>query len=100
MVSLPLQPYPDDLVDALAKQAPGREARYGTRESLGLAFVAALQKLPPRERAVLLLRDVLGFPTPELAEMLETGDAYVTSTLMRARLRFAQARRLGLPRGL
>jgi RNA polymerase sigma-70 factor (TIGR02960 family) len=80
-----LEPYPDLLLERLADSAPGPEARYETRESVGLAFVAALQHLPPRQRAALVLRDVLGFHTSEVAEMLESSDASVKGALQRAR---------------
>ncbi|MBO0837954.1 MAG: sigma-70 family RNA polymerase sigma factor, partial [Actinobacteria bacterium] len=60
-----LQPYPDALLDELPDAAPGPEARYETREAVALAFVAGLQRLPPRQRAVLVLRDVLGYPAAE-----------------------------------
>ena len=58
-----LEPYPDVLVEGIADTAPGPDARYETRESVALAFVTALQHLPPRQRAALVLRDVLGFHT-------------------------------------
>jgi RNA polymerase sigma-70 factor (TIGR02960 family) len=80
--SIWLEPYPDALLDD-ASRAP--EARYEMRESVGLAFVAALQQLPPRQRAVLVLRDVLGFKNAEIAEMLDTGAASVKGVLQRAR---------------
>jgi RNA polymerase sigma-70 factor (TIGR02960 family) len=80
-----LEPYPDVLLEGLADTAPGPEARYETREAVGLAFVAALQHLPPRQRAALVLRDVLGFHTAEVAEMLGSSAASVKGALQRAR---------------
>jgi RNA polymerase sigma-70 factor (TIGR02960 family) len=80
-----LQPYPDQLLDGIADAEPGPEARYEAKESVALAFVAALQQLPPRQRAVLVLRDVLGFHAEETAEMLGSSRASVNSALARAR---------------
>jgi RNA polymerase sigma-70 factor (TIGR02960 family) len=80
-----LEPYPDNLLDAVADDAPGPEARYETREAIALAFIAALQHLPPQQRAVLVLRDVLGFSAQETAEMLETTGTAIHSLLRRAR---------------
>src|SRR5205814_1852973 len=70
-----LEPYPDVLLEGLADTAPGPDARYETSESVGLAFLAALQHLPPRQRAALVLRDVLGFRTAEVAEILDSSEA-------------------------
>jgi RNA polymerase sigma-70 factor (TIGR02960 family) len=80
-----LAPYPDVLLEAVADPAPSPEARYETRESISLAFVTGLQHLPPQQRAVLVLRDVLGFRAAEAATMLDTSEAAVNSTLQRAR---------------
>jgi RNA polymerase sigma-70 factor (ECF subfamily) len=63
-------PYPDALLEGIADAAPGPEARYETREAIELAFISGLQHLPPRQRAALVLRDVLSFPTAEVAAML------------------------------
>ena len=80
-----LQPCPDDLLGDLPDCAPGPEARYDARESVSLAFVAALQHLPPRQRAAFVLRDVMGFRTAEVADILGcTADA-VNGALTRAR---------------
>jgi RNA polymerase sigma-70 factor (TIGR02960 family) len=65
-----LEPYPDALLDSLADTSPGPEARYELKEAVSLAFVTGLQRLPPRQRAVLALRDVLGFRASEVAAML------------------------------
>ena len=80
-----LQPYPDALLADLPASAPGPDARYETSEAVGLAFVAALQRLPPRQRVVLVLRDVLGFTRAEVASMLATSEAAVKAGLQRAR---------------
>jgi RNA polymerase sigma-70 factor, ECF subfamily len=80
-----LEPYPDVLIEGIADQAPGPEARYEHKEATGLAFVAGLQHLPPQQRAVLVLRDVLGFHASEVAAILDTSEASVNSLLRRAR---------------
>src|SRR4051794_40336631 len=80
-----LEPYPDVMLDGIADVAPGPDARYETKEAVALAFVAGLQHLPPRQRAVLVLRDVLGFQAAEVAVMLDASEASVTSALQRAR---------------
>jgi RNA polymerase sigma-70 factor (TIGR02960 family) len=80
-----LEPYPDVLLEDIPDRSPGPEARYETREAVKLAFISALQNLPPRQRAALVLSDVLGFRTAEVADMLDTGEASVKGALQRAR---------------
>ena len=80
-----LEPYPDVLLEGIADSAPGPEARYQAREAISLAFIKALQLLPPRQRATLILRDVLGFHAGEVAGILDTSEESVTSALKRAR---------------
>jgi RNA polymerase sigma-70 factor (TIGR02960 family) len=80
-----LQPYPDALIEGSTGVLPGPQARYEQTESVSLAFVTALQVLPPRQVAVLVLRDVLGFHASEVAGMLDSTVESVNSALKRAR---------------
>jgi RNA polymerase sigma-70 factor (TIGR02960 family) len=92
-----LQPYPDALLEGVPDQAPGPEARYETRESMELTFITALQRLPPRQRAALVLRDVLGFRLVEVATMLEVGEASAKGALQRARATVSRRFEEGAP---
>lgn len=80
-----LEPYPDALLEPAEV---GPEARYDARESIALSFIAGLQHLPAQQRSVLVLRDVLGFPANEAAEILGTTTTSVNSALSRARAGF------------
>ncbi len=85
-----LEPLPDAELAGLADSAPGPEAQYEASEAISLAFVTALQLLPPRQRAVLILRDVLGYPARDVAGLLEVTEESVTSALKRARAAIKQ----------
>ncbi len=80
-----LQPYPDALLDELAADQLGPEAVAVSRETISLAFLATIQLLPPRQRAVLILRDVVTWPAAEVAELLDMTVPAVNSALQRAR---------------
>jgi RNA polymerase sigma-70 factor (ECF subfamily) len=80
-----VQPYPDSLLDEVAADLPGPEAVAVSRETISLAFLAAIQLLPPRQRAVLILRDVVSWPAGEVAGMLGMSVSAVNSALQRAR---------------
>ena len=83
-----LEPFPDALLEGIPDQAPGPEARYETKEAIELGFIVGLQHLSPAQRAVLVLRDVLGYRAEEVAEMLDTTAQSVNSMLRRARAAF------------
>jgi RNA polymerase sigma-70 factor (ECF subfamily) len=100
--SVNLTPYPDAWIDEIEATAGDGDpaAAYDLRESVQLAFLAAVQLLPPRQRAVLILRDVLGWSAAEVADVLEATTASVNSALTRARATLAQQRAAGrLPAG-
>jgi RNA polymerase sigma-70 factor (TIGR02960 family) len=80
-----LEPFPDHLLDDLPDHSPGPQARYEAREAISLAFITALQLLSPRQRAALILRDVLGFRASEAADILQASEESVKSALKRAR---------------
>jgi len=85
-----LDPYPDSLLDGVPDEAPGPDAQISQREGVALAFMTATQSLPPRQRATLVLRDVLGFRAAEVAAMLDTSEDSVASALRRARATIAE----------
>ncbi len=80
-----LEPYPEASLEGLADAAPNPEVRYTARESVQLAFVATIQQLPPRQRAALMLCDVLGWASAEAASLLGGSTASINSALQRAR---------------
>jgi RNA polymerase sigma-70 factor, ECF subfamily len=84
-----VEPYPDAELESLPDPAAGPDVRYELRESVRLAFIAAIQQLPPRQRAVLLLADVLGWSAIEVAAVLDASVASVNSALQRARAKLA-----------
>ena len=97
-----LQPYPDRLLDEIAPAAERPEEVVVERETVALAFIAALQVLPPRQRAVLISRDVLGWSASQTADLLQTSVAAANSALQRARVTMAghlPARRSDWPAG-
>jgi RNA polymerase sigma-70 factor (ECF subfamily) len=92
-----LEPYPDLLLEGIADEAPNPEARYASREAVELAFVAGIQQLPPRQRAALLLCDVLGWAATEVATLLGGSTASINSALQRARETLAKRYPEGRP---
>jgi RNA polymerase sigma-70 factor (TIGR02960 family) len=90
-----LEPYPDALLESALGVTPGPEVRYEQAEAISLAFVTALQLLPPRQVAVLILRDVLGFRASEVADMLDSTIGSVNSALKRARASLQQRQPAG-----
>jgi RNA polymerase sigma-70 factor (ECF subfamily) len=90
-----LEPYPDQLLEDLAADQPGPDDVALEREGLMLSLVAAMQLLPPRQRAVLVLRDGLGWPAKDVAELLDESVAAVNSALQRGRARLEREREAG-----
>jgi RNA polymerase sigma-70 factor (ECF subfamily) len=84
-----LEPFPDSNLEGIVDYAPNPEARYSSREAVRLAFVAAIQLLPPRQRAALLLCDVIGWTAIEAASLLGGSAASISSALQRARATLA-----------
>jgi RNA polymerase sigma-70 factor (TIGR02960 family) len=85
-----LEPFPDTLLEGIPDPDPGPDVQYEAHEAVSLAFVTALQLLPARQRAVLILRDVLGYHAAEVASMLDSSQESVTSALKRARATLQQ----------
>jgi RNA polymerase sigma-70 factor (TIGR02960 family) len=92
-----LEPFPDTLLDGVPDRAPGPEARYAMREAIELAFVAGLQQLPPRQTAVLILKDVLGYSTEEVASLIDTTATAIKGALQRARATLGEPRPVTRP---
>jgi RNA polymerase sigma-70 factor, ECF subfamily len=92
-----LEPYPDSELDDLADESPNPETRCAQRQSVRLAFVAALQHLSPAQRAVLLLVDVLGWSSAETASLIGGSMASVNSALQRARATLERHNRADCP---
>jgi RNA polymerase sigma-70 factor (ECF subfamily) len=92
-----LQPYPDALLGELVSDQPGPEAQAVTRESVSLAYLTAIQLLPPRQRAVLILRDVLDWPASEVAAQIDSTVPAVKSALQRARATLGEHRAVRAP---
>ncbi len=92
-----IEPFPTAPQDEVADEAPTPEARYAAHESIALAFVAAIQQLPPRQRAVLLLCDVLGWAAAEVATLIGGSTASINSALQRARETLAKRYPSGQP---
>ena len=80
-----LEPYPDSELEGIADSSMGPEGRYETREAIRLAFMTAIQKLPPRQRAALILSDVVGWSAAEITSLLGGSSASANSALQRAR---------------
>jgi len=93
-----LEPYPDTLLDEIPDPTVGPEARYQANEAIELAFIAALQRMPPRQAATLVLRDVLGFDADEAAGMLDTTETAIKGSLQRARTALERYRTAPAPR--
>lgn len=92
-----LEPFPDSEIELVADDAPGPEARYAAHEAVQLAFVAAIQQLPPRQRAALLLCDVMGWSAAEAAALLDASTASINSAVQRARDTLARDYPAGRP---
>jgi RNA polymerase sigma-70 factor, ECF subfamily len=92
-----LEPYPDAALEGVPDTAPGPDARYEMREAVQLAFIAAIQYLPPRQRAVLLLRDALGWSAAETGRLLDTSVTSVNSALQRAHATLEKRLQAGSP---
>ena len=92
-----LAPFPDRLLEAVPDHAPGPEARYGMREAVELAFVVGLQQLPPRQTAVLILKDVLGYSAVVAASLLASTATAVKGALQRARATLGEPRPVTRP---
>jgi RNA polymerase sigma-70 factor, ECF subfamily len=90
-----LEPYPDRLLEEIPSRDPGPEAVLEERETVGLAFVTAIQLLPAKQRIAIVLRDVLGWSAKEVADLLDDTVPAVNSALQRGRSRLARERRAG-----